>query len=186
MGVVGSFNGTRLRNRRALYDDGKTQDERAVGEVSFAHGGCGGINSPHEDPASAERTQCAFSTRVARSLLYQSAFRRNAQADSRHKSSLLGCESACARQSLALLNKRLRTSLRSSAVIALTRAPAAGFLRGITPSRSRARFACACFAPVIIQSPFLSLCRTPIRKRKGNLSPTPPRTPKRDACRARQ
>ena len=33
----------------------ETQDERAEGEVSFAHGGCGGAKSLHEDPASAER-----------------------------------------------------------------------------------------------------------------------------------
>ena len=48
----------------ALFVLGETQDERAEGEVSFAHGGCGGTQFPREDPASAERTQCAFYARA--------------------------------------------------------------------------------------------------------------------------
>ena len=87
-----------------------------------------------------------------RSLLFKSAFRRNAQADSRHKICLPCYESACARQSLALWYKRLRATRveKRTACAPLTRGLRGGNLSPHTP---RARFACACFAPVIIQSP---------------------------------
>ncbi len=60
-------------------------------------GGCGGINSPHEDPASAGGIyplahEVRFSARErseTRSLLFKSAFRRNAQADSQRGKAIL-------------------------------------------------------------------------------------------------
>ncbi len=67
--VLVLFKGTRLRNRLALYNEGKTQDERAVGEVSFAHGGCGGTKFPRKKRAASERTQCAFEQEATRYAL---------------------------------------------------------------------------------------------------------------------
>ena len=64
------------RQTRAFCIDGKTQDERAVGEVSFAHGGCGGTKFPRKRPRVSGARKRLLRTRAKRemrSLLFKSA-----------------------------------------------------------------------------------------------------------------
>ncbi len=59
-GLVKEINGR-------FYIDGRTQDERAVGEVSFAHGGCGGTKFPRKRPrVSGARKRFLRTSRKAR------------------------------------------------------------------------------------------------------------------------
>ena len=71
-----------LRNRLALYNEGKTQGERAYGEASFAHGGCGGTQFPRKSaPRASARSALSTHERDSAKCVascYPSAFRRNA------------------------------------------------------------------------------------------------------------
>ena len=84
-------------------------------------------------------------------------------------------ESACAFLRNALLNKRLLTSRFALVRRRRCRAPLTRGLRGgnLSPHTPRARFACACFASVIIQSPCLPLRCAPLKKRRRAKAGTP-------------
>ena len=103
-GLVKKLTGAKHRARTTdgrFYIDGRTQDERAVGEVSFAHGGCGGTKFPRKRP----RVSGARKRFLRPSCDSFLSLGRGTTESSYHS-----YESACALLRNALLNKRLRAS----------------------------------------------------------------------------